>query len=46
LDLCLCSRRERLRQCGNGVVPMTAALAWETLMVRFRGGDSRMRVQT
>ena len=36
MDVCLCSRRARLKQCGNGVVPATAALAWTTLKARIR----------
>ena len=36
MDVCVCSRRARLKQCGNGVVPATAALAWTTLKARFQ----------
>jgi DNA (cytosine-5)-methyltransferase 1 len=31
LDMCMCSREDRLRAAGNGVVPQQAALAWRIL---------------
>ena len=33
----LACRVDRLRLCGNGVVPLVAAHAWRTLKARFDG---------
>ena len=38
--LALACRVDRLRLCGNGVVPLVAAHAWRTLKARF-DGDAR-----